>query len=224
MTYRIRIKPDWIKVDTFQAKRDEGRGAWAQPRHSAVRVTHQGYGIFAEASEGRSQFSNRAIAMERLELAIEKFLYPDGGFNAPKIEWTLTPDGREYFDGKVTHKEFYGLCPRQQLARRFEDWSARNRKAMELLNLVPEVKFNANREFGKMGGSRQTLAYMQMFGRGFRTATVAHYQTALDMAKDTFTRHQVTSNITKVGDEWQVSPTIVFRDLIGDMGDIYAAD
>lgn len=82
MTYRIRIKPDWLKIDTFQAKRDEGRGAWAQPRHSAVRVTHQGYGIFAEASEGRSQFSNRAIAMERLELAIKDFLWPEG-FHAP---------------------------------------------------------------------------------------------------------------------------------------------
>lgn len=226
MSYRIRIKPDWLRVDTFHAPNlDTNGGAWGQKTFSGVRVMHEGLKLEGTATEGRSQYQNRELAMKKLLDAVEKLMYPDGGLNTPKIEWTLTPEGREYFDGKVMHKEFYGVSPRKELAVRFAEWSERNRRAMELAELIPDFKFNANRMFGKMGGLQQSLAYQQMIGRSFRKATVDLYQEALDLASHTYKTHGVSSVITRVaGDRWEVSPTLVFRDLLGNVGDIYAAD
>jgi len=66
----IEIKESDIKIEFYR-----GSGPGGQHRNttdSAVRIRHLSTGIVAQASENRSQFQNREVAMERLRVALER--------------------------------------------------------------------------------------------------------------------------------------------------------
>ena len=66
----VEIRDSDIKFEFYRAS-----GPGGQHRNvtdSAVRIRHLPTGIVAQASESRSQFQNREVAMERLRIALEK--------------------------------------------------------------------------------------------------------------------------------------------------------
>lgn len=66
----IEIKESDLKIEFYR-----GSGPGGQHRNttdSAVRIRHLPTGIVAQASESRSQFQNREVALERLRVSLER--------------------------------------------------------------------------------------------------------------------------------------------------------
>ncbi|MEE9162536.1 MAG: peptide chain release factor-like protein [Candidatus Neomarinimicrobiota bacterium] len=68
-------RPDWDRLeDEVQVMTFRASGPGGQHRNkteSAVRVTHLPTGVTARASESRSQYRNRVVAMQRLRERLE---------------------------------------------------------------------------------------------------------------------------------------------------------
>jgi len=65
----IEIKDSEIKLEFFRATGPGGQHR--TPPDSAVRIRHLPTGIVAQATESRSQWENRAVAMKRLQALLE---------------------------------------------------------------------------------------------------------------------------------------------------------
>lgn len=66
----VELRDSDIRIEFYRAS-----GPGGQHRNvtdSAVRIRHLPTGIVAQASESRSQFQNREVAMERLRIMLEK--------------------------------------------------------------------------------------------------------------------------------------------------------
>lgn len=62
-------RPDDVRVDTFKASRPGGQHV--NKTASAVRATHLPSGIMAIAQEGRLQYDNRRLALDRLKRRLQ---------------------------------------------------------------------------------------------------------------------------------------------------------
>jgi hypothetical protein len=67
----MEIKPEDIVVSTFDA--DPHSGGYRLNRLTGVRIVHGPSGIATECSVERSEWRNRAKAMERLQIKVDKW-------------------------------------------------------------------------------------------------------------------------------------------------------
>jgi len=96
----IEIKDSDIEIDYYRAS-----GPGGQHRNttdSAVRIRHLPTGIVVQASESRSQYRNREVAMERLAAALHKR-------TQKKRARIATKATRSSVEKRLTHKRITSL-------------------------------------------------------------------------------------------------------------------